>query len=69
VSNTDNMRLVAVLSVQLLHRLLIAGDRTSAAAPPVPMAVFDQLDRRPADGTLPRPRGAQPSPDRYEVRT
>lgn len=40
LSNTDNMRLVTVLSVQLLHRLFL-GRQQSPSPPPAPMAVFD----------------------------
>jgi asparagine synthase (glutamine-hydrolysing) len=45
VSNTDNMRLVAVLSTQLLDRLFLSGNTHSfsQAAPPAPMAVFDHV--------------------------
>ncbi|MBC7278368.1 asparagine synthase (glutamine-hydrolyzing) [Nocardioides sp.] len=40
LGNTDNMRLVAVLSTQLLHSELLTAS-TSSAAPPVPLTVFD----------------------------
>ncbi len=40
VSNTDNMRLVAVLSIQLLYRQFIQGDH-HRARPPTPMSIFD----------------------------
>ncbi|MER7303308.1 asparagine synthase (glutamine-hydrolyzing) [Nocardioides sp. NPDC127514] len=40
LGNTDNMRLVAVLSTQLLHSELLAAP-TSSAAPPAPLTVFD----------------------------
>ncbi|GAB2456376.1 asparagine synthase (glutamine-hydrolyzing) [Xylanimonas ulmi] len=43
MSNTDNMRLVAVVSVQLLHQLFIDGGRHLPAAPASPMAVFDRM--------------------------
>lgn len=44
LSNTDNMRLVAVLSTQLLSSHVMGG-RRSPAAPPTPMAVFDFTTR------------------------
>ncbi|WP_196875317.1 asparagine synthase (glutamine-hydrolyzing) [Nocardioides luteus] len=40
LGNTDNMRLVAVLSTQLLHSELLTGP-APAAAPPEPLTVFD----------------------------
>ena len=40
LSNTDNMRLVAVLSTQLLSRH-VAGTQQQPPTPPKPMAVFD----------------------------
>lgn len=40
LGNTDNMRLVAVLSTQLLHSELLTAP-TSSAAPPAPLTVFD----------------------------
>ena len=48
LSNTDNMRLVAVLSVQLLHRLVIEGDHRPGR-PPSPMAVFDHAPTSAGD--------------------
>jgi len=45
-SNSDNMRFVAVLSTQLLHRDMIAGTRTAAPDPPEPLVVvFDECER------------------------
>ncbi|OIJ24096.1 asparagine synthase (glutamine-hydrolyzing) [Nocardioides luteus] len=41
LGNTDNMRLVAVLSTQLLHSELLSGPAARAAAPPEPLTVFD----------------------------
>jgi asparagine synthase (glutamine-hydrolysing) len=60
ISNTDNMRLVAILSVQLLHRQLVSGGRTAPTQPPAPVAVFDSLDPTTSDVTSTHP---------YEVRT
>ncbi|WP_328527055.1 asparagine synthase (glutamine-hydrolyzing) [Nocardioides sp. NBC_00368] len=40
LGNTDNMRLVAVLSTQLLHSELLTGP-AAAAVPPEPLTVFD----------------------------
>jgi asparagine synthase (glutamine-hydrolysing) len=43
--NTDNMRLLAVVSTQLLHQqLLVDGGRTADAPPPGPMTVVDRVD-------------------------
>ena len=43
--NTDNMRLLAVLSTQLLHQqLLVDGGRAADAPPPAPMTVVDRVD-------------------------
>jgi hypothetical protein len=42
LSNTDNMRLVAILSTQLLHRLLVTGERPTGE-PRSPMTVVDRL--------------------------
>ena len=44
LTNTDNMRLVAVLSTQLLSSQVLGGHR-SPSAPPTPMAVFDFTTR------------------------
>ncbi|MDQ7991607.1 MAG: asparagine synthase (glutamine-hydrolyzing) [Propionicimonas sp.] len=41
LSNTDNMRLAAIASVQLLHHQFIAGRRTVPQTPPGPVAAFD----------------------------
>lgn len=42
--NTDNMRLLAVLSTQLLHQqLVVDGGTASDAAPPAPMTVIDRV--------------------------
>ncbi|MFE6646395.1 asparagine synthase (glutamine-hydrolyzing) [Nocardioides sp. NPDC057772] len=41
LGNTDNMRLVAVLSTQLLHTELLTGSTDRTAAPPEPLTVFD----------------------------
>lgn len=41
MSNTDNMRLLAVISVQLLHQMLIQGEVTRAPSPPQPHAVVE----------------------------
>lgn len=46
IGNTDNMRLLAVATVQLLYRLFISAplrDGRAAAEPPQPMAVFDYV--------------------------
>ncbi|MEI7057918.1 asparagine synthase (glutamine-hydrolyzing) [Nocardioides sp. CCNWLW239] len=46
LGNTDNMRLVAVLSTQLLHSELLTRPADRTAAPPEPLTVFDTvLDR------------------------
>lgn len=50
ISNTDNMRLVAVLSVQLLHRQLLGDEGRGPTAPPAPLTAFDHVD----DGSDPR---------------
>lgn len=39
--NTDNMRLVAVLSTQLLHAQFLAGRRTPPTRPPEPVLAID----------------------------
>lgn len=44
LSNTDNMRLVAVLSTQLLSRQELSGPGLPAL-PPQPMAIFDFTTR------------------------
>jgi asparagine synthase (glutamine-hydrolysing) len=43
MSNTDNMRVLAVLSTMLLHQQFIVGDGSSGGseAPPEPMSMFD----------------------------
>jgi asparagine synthase (glutamine-hydrolysing) len=42
--NTDNMRLLAVLSTQLLHQqLVVDGGAASDAPPPAPMTVIDRV--------------------------
>lgn len=41
LGNTDNMRLVAVLSTQLLHSELLTGAAVGPASPPEPLTVFD----------------------------
>jgi asparagine synthase (glutamine-hydrolysing) len=45
MGNTDNQRVLAVLSTQLAHKYFIKGDGSGAApeSPPEPMAVFDVL--------------------------
>ncbi|MFI5623805.1 asparagine synthase (glutamine-hydrolyzing) [Nocardioides sp. NPDC051685] len=43
LGNTDNMRLVAVLSTQLLHSELLTGPVARAVAPPEPLTVFDTI--------------------------
>jgi asparagine synthase (glutamine-hydrolysing) len=43
LGNTDNMRLVAVLSTQLLHSELLTAPSTASAAPPAPLTVFDHI--------------------------
>ncbi len=47
MSNTDNMRVIAVLSTQLAHKYFIAGDGSGFGGdqPPKPMAVFDMLEK------------------------
>ncbi|MFJ9388704.1 asparagine synthase (glutamine-hydrolyzing) [Nocardioides sp. NPDC101246] len=42
LGNTDNMRLVAVLSTQLLHSELLAGPVAGPTAPPEPLTIFDR---------------------------
>ena len=44
MSNTDNMRVLAVLSTQLIHRQFIVGDGSSGVdrSPPEPMTVIDR---------------------------
>ncbi len=45
LSNTDSMRLAAVLSTQLLHAQFLAPTRTNGVArAPEPLTVFDQVD-------------------------
>ncbi|MGP3535744.1 asparagine synthase (glutamine-hydrolyzing) [Microbacterium sp. RD1] len=44
LGNVDNMRLVAVLSTQLLHRDLIAGPPPGGREPAEPLVVVDRLD-------------------------
>jgi len=48
MGNTDNMRVLAVLSTQLLHREFIAGDGSSPAdrPPAQPMTVIDHVTAR-----------------------
>jgi len=46
LGNTDNMRLVAVLSTQLLHSELLTGPAARATAPPEPLTVFDPILER-----------------------
>lgn len=48
LSNTDNMRLVAVLSTQLLSSLVVET-RHRPSVPPAPMAVFDHAPTHPGD--------------------
>jgi len=43
--NADNMRILAVLSTQLLYRDMIVGGHADQGDPPQPMVVFDELDR------------------------
>ncbi len=47
MSNTDNMRVVAVVSTQLAHRHFIAGEGSGPAAKPAPepLKAFDMLKR------------------------
>ncbi len=47
MSNTDNMRVVSILSTQLAHSYFIAGDGSGfgTGEPPMPMAVFDMLTK------------------------
>jgi asparagine synthase (glutamine-hydrolysing) len=47
MSNTDNMRVLAVLSTQLAHRYFVSGDGSGFGdgKVPRPMAVFDMLRR------------------------
>lgn len=49
LSNTDNMRLVSVLSIQLLHAQFIDHGYPFPPVPPSPMAVFDHVDTDPRD--------------------
>lgn len=44
-SNADNMRIIAVLSTQLLYRDMIAGGSADQGDPRQPTAVFDELER------------------------
>ena len=39
--NTDNMRMISVLSTQLLHDQFVAGSRLSRTAPPSTMRRID----------------------------
>ena len=52
MGNTDNMRVLAVLSTMLAHRQFVAGDGsgTGEREPPRPMAVFDLRETRLAGG-------------------
>ncbi|NYI75685.1 asparagine synthase (glutamine-hydrolyzing) [Nocardioides panzhihuensis] len=43
LGNTDNMRLVAVLSTQLLHSELLTGPVAGPTTPPEPLTVFDTI--------------------------
>lgn len=43
LSNTDNMRLVAVLSVQLLHALFVERGHSLTTALPAPTTIFDAV--------------------------
>jgi asparagine synthase (glutamine-hydrolysing) len=47
LSNTDNMRLVSVLSIQLLHSQFIERGHALRSDPPSPMAVFDYVGAHP----------------------
>lgn len=44
LGNTDNMRLMAVLSTQLVHQRFITGDGGPDRSPPAPMVVRDYLE-------------------------
>jgi asparagine synthase (glutamine-hydrolysing) len=46
LSNTDNMRVVAILSTMLLYEQFIVGDGADGGseAPPLPMSIFDMLE-------------------------
>ncbi len=43
LGNTDGMRLVMMLSTQLLHRQFTAGGRRAPLEPPQPLTVFDHV--------------------------
>ena len=44
MGNTDNMRLLAVVSTQLLHQqLVVDAGSASDDAPPAPMTVIDRV--------------------------
>jgi asparagine synthase (glutamine-hydrolysing) len=45
MGNTDNMRVCAVLSTQLLHAQLVAGDDAGPEAPPEPFTLIDARTR------------------------
>lgn len=45
MGNTDSMRLMAVLTTQLLHQMFIRDWRTPEPDPPAPVAVFDRTTR------------------------
>lgn len=45
-SNSDSMRLMAVLSTQILHRDLIAAPPSPRRHPHQPVVVYDELDQR-----------------------
>jgi asparagine synthase (glutamine-hydrolysing) len=55
MSNTDNMRILAVLSTMLIHQEFIAGDGRGAHGedPPRPQMVIDAIAAGAAKGDTP----------------
>ena len=47
--NTDNMRMVSLLSTQLLHEQFVVGSRLDRQGPPATMRVVDITEDRRAD--------------------
>jgi asparagine synthase (glutamine-hydrolysing) len=42
MGNTDNMRIMAVLTMQVLHQKFVRDWRAPEPAPPEPVTVFDR---------------------------
>ncbi len=49
LGNTDSMRLVMVLSTQLLHHEFLSGSRPEPPPPPEPLTVFDYVRNDPEE--------------------